>query len=104
LRRGPDLRWRLDPSTFEALPALQRSLLDDAAARVRPGGRLVYATCTWRRAENEAVALGFEATHPGWRRVAPAAPAAVIGGDLFLRTWPHRHDTDGFFAAAWVSP
>jgi len=101
LRRGPDLRWRLDPAAFAALPALQGSLLADAAGHVRAGGRLVYATCTFRREENEAVALAFEAAHPGWRRVAPAAPAAVLGPDRFLRTWPHRHDTDGFFAAAW---
>jgi 16S rRNA (cytosine967-C5)-methyltransferase len=101
LRRGPDLRWRLDPGAFAPLPALQGALLADAAARVRPGGRLVYAPCTFRTEEDEAVALAFEAAHPGWRRVAPAAPAALVGPDLFLRTWPHRHDTDGFFAAAW---
>jgi 16S rRNA (cytosine967-C5)-methyltransferase len=101
LRRGPDLRWRLDPAGFAALPRLQGALLADAAARVRAGGRLVYATCTFRAEENQAVALAFEAAHPGWRRVAPAAPAAVVGADLFLRTWPHRHGTDGFFAAAW---
>jgi 16S rRNA (cytosine967-C5)-methyltransferase len=104
LRRGPDLRWRLDPAAFAALPALQGALLADAAAHLRPGGRLVYATCTFRRAENEAVALAFEATHPGWRRIAPEAPAAVLGPDRFLRTWPHRHGTDGFFAAAWDRP
>lgn len=102
LRRGPDLRWRLDPSAFGALPALQGALLADAAACVRPGGRLVYATCTFRREENEGVVLAFEAGHPGWRRVAPAAPGALVGPDLLLRTWPHRHGTDGFFAAAWV--
>jgi 16S rRNA (cytosine967-C5)-methyltransferase len=101
LRRGPDLRWRLDPSTFAALPPLQRALLLDAAAAVRPGGRLVYATCTFRREENEEVATAFEAAAPGWRRVAPAGPAAVLGADGFLRTWPHRHGTDAFFAAAW---
>lgn len=101
LRRGPDLRWRLDPAAFEALPALQLALLGEAAGCVRPGGRLVYATCTFRRAENEAVALAFEAAHPGWRRAAPVAPPALVGADGFLRAWPHRHGTDGFFAAAW---
>jgi 16S rRNA (cytosine967-C5)-methyltransferase len=104
LRRGPDLRWRLDPASFDALPALQRSLLDDAATHLRAGGRLLYATCTFRRAENEEVALAFEAAHPGWRRVAPEAPEVVLGPDGFLRTWPHRHGTDGFFAAAWDRP
>jgi len=101
LRRGPDLRWRLDPASFAALPALQGALLADAARCVRPGGRLVYATCTFRREEDEAVALAFEAAHPGWRRVAPEVPEAFLGPDRFLRAWPHRHGTDGFFAAAW---
>ena len=101
LRRGPDLRWRLDPAGFAGLPALQGALLAEAAARVRPGGRLGYATCTFRGAENEGVALAFEAGHPGWRRVAPALPPAVVGPDGFVRTLPHRHGTDGFFAAAW---
>jgi 16S rRNA (cytosine967-C5)-methyltransferase len=101
LRRGPDLRWRLDPAAFAPLPALQLRLLLGAAGAVRPGGRLVYATCTFRREENEAVALAFEAARPDYQRVAPAAPAGVIGSDGFLRLWPHRDDTDGFFAAAW---
>ena len=101
LRRGPDLRWRLDPSTFAALPPLQRSLLLDAASTVRPGGRLVYATCTFRQEENEGVVAAFEAAAPGWRRVAPAGPAEVVGADGLLRTFPHRHGTDAFFAAAW---
>ena len=101
LRRGPDLRWRLDPAGFAALPALQAALLGSAAACVRPGGRLVYATCTFRREENEGVAEAFEAARPGWRRVRPDGPAEVVGADLFLRTFPHRHGTDGFFAAAW---
>jgi len=101
LRRGPDLRWRIDPAGFPALPALQLSLLRDAAAVVRPGGRLVYATCTFRAEENEQVAAAFEADAPGWRRVTPAAPAEVLGPDGLLRTWPHRQGTDGFFAAAW---
>ena len=102
LRRGPDLRWRLDPSGFAALPALQGALLADAAAHLRPGGQLVYATCTFRREENEAVALAFEAAHPAFRRTRPEAPAALLDAEGFLHTSPHRHGTDGFFAAAWV--
>lgn len=102
LRRGPDLRWRLDPSSFAPFPGLQRAILARAARHVRPGGTLVYATCTFRRAEDEEVALAFEAEHPGFARVAPAAPAETVGPEGFLRTWPHRHGTDAFFAAAWV--
>ncbi|WP_160309043.1 RsmB/NOP family class I SAM-dependent RNA methyltransferase, partial [Anaeromyxobacter sp. PSR-1] len=102
LRRGPDLRWRIDPAAFEALPALQARILERAAAHVRTGGRLVYATCTFRRAEDEEVAGAFERAHPEFERIAPEAPASALTPDGFLRTWPHRHGTDAFFAAAWV--
>jgi 16S rRNA (cytosine967-C5)-methyltransferase len=101
LRRGPDLRWRLDPAAFAALPPLQRAILDRAARHVRPGGRLVYATCTMRRAENEDVALAFEAGHRELSRVAPGPGAPLVGADRFLRTLPHRDGADGFFAAVW---
>lgn len=102
LRRGPDLRWRLDPRSFDALPALQRQILSRAARHVRPGGTLVYATCTFRREENEEVALAFESSHPEFARTSPPAAGAALGADGFVRTWPHRHGTDAFFAAAWV--
>jgi 16S rRNA (cytosine967-C5)-methyltransferase len=100
LRRGPDLRFRIDPAGFAALAALQRSILARAARHVRPGGRLVYATCTFRREEDEEVAAAFEAGHPDFARVEALAPLSGVDG--FLRLWPHRHGTDGFFAAAWV--
>jgi 16S rRNA (cytosine967-C5)-methyltransferase len=61
----------------------------------------VYATCTFRSEENEAVARAIEEAHPELVRVAPVAPAEALGPDSFLRTWPHRHGTDAFFAAAW---
>lgn len=101
LRRGPDVRWRLDPATLAALPALQRDILGRASRHVRPGGTLVYATCTFRRDEDEGVALAFEAAHPEFVRARPDVPAAVLTAEGFLRTWPHRHGTDGFFAARW---
>jgi 16S rRNA (cytosine967-C5)-methyltransferase len=101
LRRGPDLRWRLDPARFAALPALQLELLARAARHVVPGGTLVYATCTFRREEDEDVARTFEAAHPGFARRAPATDARVVTPEGFLRTWPHRHGTDAFFAACW---
>ena len=101
LRRGPDVRWRLDPAAFAALPALQLALCEVAAARVRPGGRLVYATCTFRREEDEEVALALEARHPELERIRPEAPPSCVTEEGFLRTWPHRHGCDAFFAAAW---
>lgn len=91
LRRGPDLRFRIDPASFTALPPLQLSILERAAGHVRPGGRLVYATCTLRREENEEVA-----------RVFGELASDFTESDSFLRLWPHRHGTDGFFAAAWT--
>lgn len=100
LRRGPDLRWRLDPRPFAALPALQLAILSAASRHVRARGRLVYATCTFRREEDEEVALAFERDHPGFTRDASAA-GALATPEGFARTWPHVHGTDAFFAAVW---
>jgi 16S rRNA (cytosine967-C5)-methyltransferase len=102
LRRGPDLRWRLDPFRHGELPALQLDILRRALRHVRRGGTLVYATCTFRRDEDEEVALALEHAHPELERVPPPAPAAVLTPEGFLRTWPDAHGTDAFFAAAWV--
>jgi 16S rRNA (cytosine967-C5)-methyltransferase len=100
LRRGPDLRFRLREDDAMRFPALQREILEAALRRVRPGGRLVYATCTLRREENEEVALALERAHPELRRLSPDLPPVLLR-DGFLRTWPHLHGMDGFFAAAW---
>ena len=94
LRRGPDLRWRLDPSAFAPMPATQRALLETALHHLSPGGRLVYATCTFRPEENEQVIAGFELSHPELQRVPPP----LLEEQGALRTWPHRHGTDAFFA------
>ena len=113
LRRSPDLKWRQTPETVAAQAALQRAILDSAARLLKPGGRLVYATCSLLREENEAVAQAFDAAHPGFESepVGPLLQAlrvpdtqALCGagdGERFLRLWPHRHLTDGFFAAVW---
>jgi 16S rRNA (cytosine967-C5)-methyltransferase len=100
LRRGPDRRFLLDPASFAGLPALQLEILRRAARHVRPGGRLVYATCTFRREEDEEVAEALLRTAPGLAR-ADALPG-LTGADRLLRLLPHRHGTDGFFAAAWT--
>ena len=94
-----------------ALPALQGSLLRQAARYIRPGGRLVYATCSLDPAENGAVAEAFERE---MRELsgdlggdfAPWPFAADVAGREAARPhhrtlWPHRHDTDGFFVARW---
>jgi 16S rRNA (cytosine967-C5)-methyltransferase len=105
LRRNPDLKWRMSPSSVLELTAKQRSILEAAAVLVKPGGRLVYATCSLLRDENEAIVETFLDTTPGWRLLdAPALlraeSIALDAEGPYLRLWPHVHGTDGFFAAA----
>jgi 16S rRNA (cytosine967-C5)-methyltransferase len=103
LRRGPDLRWRINPADFASLPAQQLALCEETLAHVEPGGRLVYATCTFRREENEEVARELERRHPELERENPGEgwldPTLVQGA--YFHSWPHRHGTDGFFAAVY---
>ncbi len=110
LRRNPDLKWRQSPKAVQELQAKQHAILDSAARLLKPGGRLVYATCSLLRAENEDVADAFEKQHADSFAPLPVhellAQAKVVAAqDLDcqgrLRLWPHRHGTDGFFAAAW---
>jgi 16S rRNA (cytosine967-C5)-methyltransferase len=106
LRRGPDARFRLRQGELAQLPALQLRILEEAARCVRPGGRLVYATCTLRRAENQEVAAAFERAHPAFTRVRPGAGwlDESFVRDGFFVALPHRHGTDGFFAAVYDLP
>lgn len=104
-RRNPDARWRLRPEALADLTATQAEILDQAAALVRPGGRLVYATCSLLAAENEAQIAAFRDRHPAFRPV-PVADVwrRAVGGEPpqegeVLRLTPHRHGTDGFFVA-----
>jgi 16S rRNA (cytosine967-C5)-methyltransferase len=110
LRRNPDLKWRQSPKAVQELQAKQRAILDSAARLPKPGGRLVYATCSLLQAENEAVADAFEAQQgdtfvrlPVHELLAQARVEAAVDLDSQgrLRLWPHRHGTDGFFAAVW---
>lgn len=109
LRRNPDLKWRQSPKAVAELQAKQLAILDSAARLLKPGGRLVYATCSLLEDENERVADAFGAAHPDFvpqdaaalltaAHVADAQPLTEGG---HLRLWPHRHGTDGFFAAVW---
>jgi 16S rRNA (cytosine967-C5)-methyltransferase len=97
LRRGPDARFRIKEAELAALPWLQREILEETLPYVRDGGRIVYATCTIRSEENEEVALAFQRDHPELVR-DPAGEAT----DGFFRVFPHREETDGFFAARWI--
>ncbi len=103
LRRNPDARWRFDAAVVERLVQVQQQVLRRAAAAVRPGGCLVYSTCTLLAEENEALVEGFLSEARDFAPCGPEAlPEAVrplLGDSGWLSTWPHRHDTDGFFAA-----
>jgi 16S rRNA (cytosine967-C5)-methyltransferase len=105
LRRNPDLKWRHGPAAIGELAAKQARILDAAARLVKPGGRLVYATCSILNEENEAVAEAFGARHSEFRQMScsellGAQRIALDTGQSF-RIWPHVHGTDGFFAAAF---
>ncbi len=103
LRRNPDARWRVDPDDAERLAQLQYALLARAGEALRPGGTLVYSTCTLLREENEDVVERFLNKQSQFHLVAKdALPATVqnfIEADGFFRSYPHLHDCDGFFAA-----
>ena len=106
LRRKPDVRWRLAPTDPERFAALQKALTARFSRLVKPGGRLVYATCSVTRTEDEEVAA-VAASLPGFaplpleKTLGPeiARAAGAVGHEL--RLWPHRHGTDGFFVSAF---
>jgi 16S rRNA (cytosine967-C5)-methyltransferase len=93
----------------------QAAILQSASRLLKPGGRLVYATCSLLPQENEEIAQAFSLANSGFTPLPAAeilsnlkidrAETLCSGGDdggMFLRLWPHRHRTDGFFAAIWV--
>jgi 16S rRNA (cytosine967-C5)-methyltransferase len=112
LRRHPDLKWRHTAAAVAEMAGLQQRILASAAQLVKPGGRLVYATCSLLAQENEAIAAAFGAAQPDFelqdvapvlQRVGVPAPLTVgLAPQGALRLWPHRHDTDGFYAAIWT--
>lgn len=110
LRRNPDLKWRQSPQAVQELQAKQGAILASASRLLKPGGRLVYATCSLLQAENEAVAAAFDAEFGDRFAVLPALEllqglkvdrAGELVDGPHMRLWPHRHQTDGFFAAVW---
>ena len=114
LRRNPDLKWRQDMRSVEEMTLKQSSILENAARLLKPGGRLVYATCSLLPQENEAIAELFSAQNSEFVPLdageimtnlkVTATKSLCSGGPnglKYLRLWPHLHNTDGFFAAIW---
>lgn len=111
-RRNPDLKWRLSPAEMDRINDIQKNILEEASKLVKAGGRLVYATCSMIRRENQDVVEAFLAAHPEWHLVPALEILAQQGitfdpeaakrfGDYF-QMLPHVHNTDGFFAAVLV--
>lgn len=111
VRRNPDLKWRWQMSDIAELQAKQISILQAAAELVKPGGVLVYATCSLLAEENEEVCAAFERNHPQWLLEPADAVLAqsnvLTSGNIagpYLKLRPDLHGTDGFFAARWRRP
>ena len=103
IRRNPEAKWRLKHDDITRLAAAQRNFLENVAAKLKPGGALVYSTCSTSREENEDVVRDFLSRHGDFvleniSELFPGLPE-FITVDGFFRAWPHRHGTDGFFAA-----
>ena len=114
LRRNPDLKWRQSPQAVQEMTVKQAAILASAARLLKPGGRLVYATCSVLPDENESIAQAFTEAHADFQPLQAGevlAQLKVEGGERlcsggeqglqYLRLWPHLHNTDGFFAAIW---
>ncbi|MBU0589513.1 MAG: RsmB/NOP family class I SAM-dependent RNA methyltransferase [Gammaproteobacteria bacterium] len=114
LRRSPDLKWRQNMQVVEEMTRTQASILQSASRLLKPGGRLVYATCSFLPQENEAIAQAFAEANKDFIPLevgdilthlkVEAAASLCSGGEnglRYLRLWPHRHLTDGFFAAVF---
>jgi len=99
LRRNPGVRLTIDESTVERLLPQQAEILDEYSTLVRPGGLMLYATCSLLREENDAQVEAFLERASGWERVPITLPADVVDADGYYRAFPHRHGTDGFFGA-----
>jgi 16S rRNA (cytosine967-C5)-methyltransferase len=105
LRRNPDLKWRQSPEDVGELQLKQASILDKASLLVKAGGRLVYATCSLLREENEGIAESFLASHPDFSLIPAnevlAQQQIALDTGHYLKLLPHLHGTDGFFAVVF---
>lgn len=99
LRRTPGARLTFNEDMVERLTVQQRDIIDDYSALVKPGGLLLYATCSLLREENESQVERFLADNSGWNIERPSMPEEMITPEGFFRCYPHRQGTDAFFGA-----
>lgn len=102
LRRNPEIRWRISPADLEDLSERQPRLLFNAARAVKPGGRLVYSTCSVEREENEAVVQMFLENNEAFSPAELLLDSSLLTSSGAARTWPQRDGTDGFFICAFA--
>jgi 16S rRNA (cytosine967-C5)-methyltransferase len=104
LRRNPEIKWRIQEHSIKNCTILQKKILHSAARYPKRGGVIVYCTCSIESEENENVVLEFLSTHPDYRQMTPPAIMSfdMLDENGFFKTYPHRHGTDGFFAAVLV--
>jgi len=101
LSKKPDIKWKREPEDLQKLVEIQRGIIRNAAKLVRPGGVLVYSTCTVEPEENAEIVKEFLAAHPEFSidNAANYVPQRLVDSDGFLATFPHKHRMDGSFAA-----
>lgn len=104
LRKKPDIKWKREPEDIHRLAKTQIRMLENAARLLKPGGVIVYSTCTTEPEENIHVVRAFLATHPDYRidDAAGFVNKAVVSQEGCIETFPHRHHIDGSFAARLV--
>lgn len=101
LRHNPEIRWRIQAEDIKRLASQQSQFLNSAAQVIKPGGRLVYSTCSVEEEENENVVAEFLSSNKHLRQVPLRSGSVLATSSGALRTWPHRQGTDGFFVAAF---
>jgi len=104
LRRNPEIRWRISPADIQDLSGRQKELLFNAARVVKPGGRLIYSTCSIEPDENEAVVQTFLENNDTFKLCQLPLGSSLVTSFGAARTWPHRDGTDGFFICAFERP